>query len=77
MNAKEKIYRYYHLILIFVFVLSIIPICVIGWYDVPSADDFSMGLQAGIEFRTSHNIFHTIIAGFEKTVYLYKNWNGN
>ncbi len=77
MNSDEKVYRYYHLIIVCVFILSLFPICAIGWYDVPSADDFSMGLQAGVEFRRSSNVFYTITAGLEKTMYLYKNWNGN
>ncbi len=77
MNGKEKTIHTFAGVWLILFLLSILPLLVIGWYDVPAADDYSMGLQAGVAFRQTNNPIITIIAAIEKTKLLYKSWNGN
>ena len=63
-------------VLTFLYVLSIIPMLVIGIYNWPSVDDFSMALQPHQTFVQTGNVFATIWSAFTKTIYIYNNWVG-
>ncbi len=63
-------------ILTFLYVLSIIPMLVIGIYNWPSVDDFSMALQPHQTFVQTGNFFATVWSAFTKTIYIYNNWVG-
>ncbi|MCR5671137.1 MAG: DUF6056 family protein [Butyrivibrio sp.] len=58
------------------YVLSLIPMLVIGFYDWPSVDDFSMALQPHQTFVATGNFFITVGSAFKKMVYIYNNWVG-
>ena len=75
-NRKDNIYRFEAVVLTTLLLVSFIPLIIISIYDVPSADDYSMGLQAGLAFRETHSIFRTLAAGAEKTILLYRTWIG-
>ncbi|WP_022766577.1 hypothetical protein [Butyrivibrio sp. XPD2006] len=58
------------------FVLSMIPLLVLGIYDFPSADDFSMALQTHQEFASSGNIFLAVWAALKKAWLIYSQYEG-
>ena len=63
-------------VLTFLYVLSIIPMIIIGYYNWPSVDDFSMALQPHQTFVQTGNFFVTVWSAFTKTIYIYNNWVG-
>ena len=58
------------------FVLSMIPLLVLGIYDFPSADDFSMALQTHQAFAESGNIFVAVWAALKKAWFVYSQYEG-
>ncbi|SFC60149.1 DUF6056 family protein [Butyrivibrio sp. YAB3001] len=62
--------------LIIIYALSLVPMLIIGIYNWPSADDFSMALQPHETFVETGNLISTLVSAFEKTIYLYFNWIG-
>ncbi|MCR5156183.1 MAG: hypothetical protein K6C96_05845 [Butyrivibrio sp.] len=64
------------LCLMALYVLSVVPMLVIGVYDWPSVDDFSMPLQVHQTFVATGSVFATLGSVFTKTVYIYNNWVG-
>ena len=64
------------LCLMVLYILSLIPMLVIGFYDWPSVDDFSMPLQVHQTFVSTGSVFATLGTVFTKTVYIYNNWVG-
>ncbi len=71
LNKKALMY-----FLAVVYVLSLIPMLVIGFYDWPSVDDFSMPLQVHQTFVSTGSVLATLGSVFTKTVYIYNNWVG-
>ena len=59
-----------------VFVLSIIPLLALGFYDFPSADDFSMALQTHQAFAETGNLFVAIGASLKKAWLIYSQYEG-
>ncbi len=64
------------LVMTVIYVAAVIPMLIMGFYNWPSVDDFSMAYQPHVYFEETGNIFGTIGAAFSKTVYLYNNWVG-
>ena len=58
------------------YVIGIVPMLIMGFFDYPSADDFSMMLQPHQKFVQTGNIFVVIWAAVEKAVYLTLNYEG-
>ena len=63
-------------ILAVVYALSLVPMIIIGFFDWPSVDDFSMALQPHHTFVATGNPFLTIVSAFEKMIYISNNWVG-
>jgi hypothetical protein len=62
--------------LIVLYCVSLIPMLIMGFYDWPSVDDFSMPLQPHQTFATTGSVLATIGSIFSKTVFIYNNWVG-
>ncbi len=58
------------------YVLSLIPMLVLGFYDFPSADDFSMALEARQYFAANGGFFGTLIASLQKSWLVYSHYEG-
>ena len=58
------------------YILSLIPMLAIGFYDWPSVDDFSMALQPHQTFVASGSFPATIVSVFAKTIVIYNTWVG-
>ncbi len=58
------------------YVLSLIPMLVLGFYDWPSADDYTMALQPRLYFAQTGNIFGTVIESLKKSWWVYSQYEG-
>lgn len=63
-------------LLIVIDVLSLIPVLVIGKYDYPSADDFSMGLGTRLVYEATGSLFAVAGKILSETVRYYRTWIG-
>lgn len=63
-------------LLIVIYVLSLIPVLVIGKYDYPSADDFSMGLGTRLVYEATGSLFAVAGKILSETVHYYRTWIG-
>lgn len=64
------------MVLTVVYVASLIPLLWIGWYNYPSADDYSIGSNAHQTWVSTHNIFAVIWTGIVRAVDDWVNWMG-
>lgn len=58
------------------YILSIIPMIILGFFNFPSADDFSMALETHQTFVRTGNVFAAIGYGFYMGYWYYMNWTG-
>ena len=63
-------------LLIVIYALSLIPILVIGKYDYPSADDFSMGLGTRLVYEATGSLFAVAGKILSETARYYRTWIG-
>ena len=64
-------------ILTVVYILCLIPLLWIAWYNYPSADDFSMGYRAYSDYVASGgNVFAAVWGALYMAWYDYFNWMG-
>lgn len=63
-------------LLIVIYALSLIPVLVIGQYDYPSADDFSMGLGTRLVYEATGSLFAVAGKILSETVHYYRTWIG-
>lgn len=59
-----------------IYVLGLIPLLWIGWYNYPSADDYSIGSNCRQAWVSSHSVFSVIWAGIVRAVDDWVNWMG-
>lgn len=67
--------RLYYLLIV-IYALSLIPVLVIGKYDYPSADDFSMGLGTRLVYEATGSILAVAGKILSETVRYYRTWIG-
>ena len=63
-------------LLIVIYALSMIPVLVIGKYDYPSADDFSMGLGTRLVYEATGSLLAVAGKILSETVRYYRTWIG-
>lgn len=63
-------------LLIVIYALSLIPVLVIGKYDYPSADDFSMGLGTRLVYEATGSLFAVAGKILSETARYYRTWIG-
>ena len=59
-----------------IYALSLIPVLVIGKYDYPSADDFSMGLGTRLVYEATGSLLAVAGKILSETVRYYRTWIG-
>lgn len=59
-----------------VYILLLIPVLLIGRYDVPSADDFSMGLGTRLTYEATGSVLAVPGKVLSETVRYYRTWIG-
>lgn len=62
--------------LIVIYALSLIPVFVIGKYDYPSADDFSMGLGTRLVYEATGSLLAVAGKILSETARYYRTWIG-
>lgn len=70
---SEKTISY---ILLFLFLITLIPLFVIARYDHSCADDYSYGLLARQAWTETHSLWAVILAAVEKVSTTYVKWQG-
>ncbi|MCR4926907.1 MAG: DUF6056 family protein [Lachnospiraceae bacterium] len=63
-------------LLITVFVLALIPLYIIGFYDHPSVDDYFYGMETSAAWRETHSASAVFDAAFRETITTYNEWQG-
>ena len=59
-----------------IYVLGLIPMLILAFYDWPSADDFSMALQTHQAYVGTGSFFAAIAASLQKSWWVYTNYVG-
>lgn len=59
-----------------VYILSLVPLLWIGWYNYPSADDYTIGNNCRQAWLSTHNLFGVIGAGIIRAVEDWLEWMG-
>lgn len=59
-----------------IYIAGLIPLLWIGWYNYPSADDYSIGVTCRQAWVNSHNLFHVIGVGIQRSIEDWKIWMG-
>lgn len=59
-----------------VYVVSLIPLLWIGYYNYPSADDYSIGSDCRQMWMASHSVLATVWAGIVRAAEDWLNWMG-
>lgn len=59
-----------------VYIMSLIPLVWIGWYNYPSADDYTIGNNCRQAWVSSHNIFKVMGAGLIRGIEDWLGWMG-
>lgn len=60
-----------------IYLLCMIPLLVLGFYNYPCIDDFSSAANAHIIWKDTHSLLLTIGEVFAYTGHLYLNWTGD
>lgn len=76
-NTNKNTKRIILAVIIVSFVLSLIPMYVIGLYAHPSVDDYYYGDVTRQVWNNTHSIFAVIKASFEEMKVTYNEWQGN
>lgn len=79
MNKKWQIKNKQHFTLICAIVflfISLIPILLLGIYNVPGSDDYSYGALAHQAWKQSHSLFDIFTAAIKQSIDFYHRWQG-
>lgn len=69
--------NYFPIILTVIFILSLIPLYIIGGYAHPSVDDYYYGVETAGVFKDTHSLSAVIKEAFSLTKQTYMDWQGN
>ncbi|RKM57861.1 hypothetical protein D6855_12485 [Butyrivibrio sp. CB08] len=58
------------------YVLMLVPMLILGFFDFPSADDFSMALQTHQAFVETGSVFSAVVASLQKAWLVYSQYEG-
>lgn len=73
-GRKLKIFSY---IVLAAFIISLIPLVVIAFFNHPSADDFSFSQLPAHTWEQTHSISQTLQASIDKIEQMYNTWQGS
>lgn len=73
---QNKHQTYFLWTVIFLIILSIIPLLMLSFYDHPSADDYSYACLTGTAWRSTRNLFAVIGAAAETAIKEWYSWQG-
>ncbi|MEF9917881.1 MAG: DUF6056 family protein [Eubacterium sp.] len=64
-------------LMLFLFIILVIPIFLIATYDQPSADDYVYGLMTKQTWQTTGSLIQTFSTAWHQMVHSYMTWDGN
>ena len=64
------------IILTSIFILSLIPICLIAGYDCAAGDDYNFGAQPHLTYLATGSVWAAIVAAAKFTVSVWYGWQG-
>ena len=64
-------------VVLIVFVILLIPLLLISFYDVPSVDDFGFGANTRDAWLNTHSIINVLRESLKHTVNTYNGWQGS
>lgn len=76
MNHNHKLQTYFLCSIIFLVILSLIPMLMLSFYDHPSADDYSYACLTGTAWRSARNLFAVLIAAVKTAIKEWYSWQG-
>ncbi len=76
MLAKLKTEKTISYIILFLFIISLLPLLYIARYDHSCADDYSYGLLARQAWQNTHSIWAAMAAAAQKVQTAYTDWQG-
>lgn len=76
-NKKRLSYTSILIMLIFVLILSLVPLLAEARYNVPSADDYSYGVRAHKAYTESGSLIAAVRAAIEEARGAYYSWQGS
>lgn len=65
------------IVLTILFVLSLVPLYLIGQYAHPSVDDYFYGAETAAVFKNTGSFFAVIKEAYQQTLSVYGSWQGN
>ena len=68
--------KYIAIFLIMIYLISLIPLCIISKYNFPSADDYSNGAQAFHLWEETHSLVGILTDGMRRAANEYLTWRG-
>lgn len=64
-------------LIVFTFLITLLPIFSISIYDQPSADDYVYGLLTRQTWESTGSVFQTLLTAWNQMVHSYMTWDGN
>ena len=74
---KSRTSRNVFFIMLAFFIISLIPLYIIGFYAHPSVDDYYYGASTVKVWDDTHSVGAVISRSFEEMQSTYKDWQGN
>lgn len=75
-GEKKLSVRIIAAVLMLLFLLSLIPLLAISFYNRPAADDYSFGILTVHTWRETNSVFQTILTAFSQVKKTYLDWQG-
>lgn len=72
MKSKQYVY-----VITIIFILSLIPLYIIGKYNHPSVDDYYYGVETAKVYRDTGSVSQVISTSFDEMKNTYNDWQGN
>ena len=73
---NQKRQTYFLWMIIFLILISLIPMISLSFYDHPSADDYSYARFTGEAWRSTRNLFSVLVAAVETAIHGWYSWQG-
>lgn len=75
-RIMEKMERTTTYILLFIMLISLLPVMYLGKYDHPTGDDYYYGADTRAAWERTGSLIATVAEAARGTIYQYKNWQG-
>ena len=74
---KSRTPRTVFFIILAFFIISLIPLYIIGFYAHPSVDDYYYGTETVKVWNDTHSVASVVSSSFDEMINTYNIWQGN